>query len=90
VSLLIARGAKPDIEARDGMTPLRRAATSNHYEVVRVLLEAGVDPRGPQSKKPPNDWMRGSATYQAGSPLKLAINNGHSEAVAEAFEVLEA
>lgn len=45
VRLLLAAGANPNWQNRDGQTPMMIAATSNQYDVVYTLLEAGADPR---------------------------------------------
>lgn len=43
--LLIARGAAPDLQLGDGMTPLSMAVNEHKAEAVKILLEAGANPR---------------------------------------------
>lgn len=56
--LLISRGANPDLQLGDGATPLSMAVHEHRVEVVKVLLEAGANPRYT------DDW---TAADQAGS-----------------------
>lgn len=44
LSVLISRGAKPDIYARCGFTPLHVAIINDNYEIVKMLIENGFDP----------------------------------------------
>lgn len=44
VTLLLAKGAKPDIRTKSNRTPLLVAARSGPLESVRLLLAAGADP----------------------------------------------
>ena len=41
VGLLLARGAKPNLADRDGVTPLAHAERRGHREIVRLLRDAG-------------------------------------------------
>ena len=44
VRLLLDHGARVNVEARDGGTPLIAATGSNQIDMVRVLLKHGADP----------------------------------------------
>lgn len=77
---LIAAGADPDHQ--DGLTgrkPLHEAASKNHHAVVKVLLEAGVDPLtsvGLTNKAKAG----GYANHGSGEPaLAYACEHGHVE-----------
>lgn len=52
-----------DAETKNGFTPLCQAAREGHLNVVRLLLDAGVNP----NHKKPDGW----------TPLVLAIGNEH-------------
>ena len=43
VTLLLSRGANPNIQNRDGTTPLMFATTSENIETMKLLLDAGAD-----------------------------------------------
>jgi ankyrin repeat protein len=43
VKLLLSRGANPNIQNKDGMTPLMYATASTNIEVMKLLLNAGAD-----------------------------------------------
>ena len=43
VTLLISRGANPNIQNRDGTTPLMLATLSKNIETMKLLLDAGAD-----------------------------------------------
>jgi Ankyrin repeats (many copies)/Ankyrin repeats (3 copies) len=47
IRYLIAAGAPPDATAAGGVTPLHRAVRNRCSAAVRVLLDAGADPRRP-------------------------------------------
>lgn len=44
VSYLLQNGANPNIQNKDGMTPLMYAASNNHTNIVKCLLDANADP----------------------------------------------
>jgi ankyrin repeat protein len=82
VSELIAAGADPNHERQyNGRRPLHEAADKDHYTVVKVLLEAGVDPLTPIGL---TKYEKDLAYSSPGSPrlaLTLACEHGHVEAV---------
>lgn len=83
--MLVAAGAKPNEDAFDrGLTPLHEAADRNHDGVVKVLLEAGVDPLTPKTQENPGRRCGNSAVTMGHTPLMYACRNGHLEAL-EAF-----
>ena len=45
LALLLSFGADPNQRGINDYTPLHMAASVNHLEAVRILLEAGADPR---------------------------------------------
>ncbi|KAK7189881.1 hypothetical protein DPSP01_008409 [Paraphaeosphaeria sporulosa] len=82
VMKLIRAGAETDSpDERRGLKPLHAAANENRAEVVRVLLEAGVDPLTKKTKEDPGNWC-GNADRSVGhTPLMYACQNGHLEAL---------
>ena len=44
VSALLGRGAKVDVAAETGVTPLKAAISAGHADVVELLLKAGANP----------------------------------------------
>ena len=69
VQLLLDAGAEPDLENRDGFTPLLRSAQNGNKEVVKLLLERGADPN------------KASASKYKYTPLYWAARYGHKELV---------
>ncbi|KAM8976881.1 uncharacterized protein RCH25_036078 [Pelodytes ibericus] len=67
VSLLLEHGADPELEDKDGATPLLVAAYEGQAEVAELLLEAGADP---------DRAGKGRVT-----PLLAAASGGHAETV---------
>ncbi|XP_044147494.1 ankyrin repeat domain-containing protein 50-like [Bufo gargarizans] len=67
VSVLLERGADPQLEDKEGLTPLLVAAYEGQDEVAELLLEAGADP-----DRPGKDQM---------TPLLAAASGGHAETV---------
>jgi len=43
VTLLLSRGANPNVQNLDGMTPLMYATASENAEIMKLLLDAGAD-----------------------------------------------
>lgn len=77
---LIAAGADPDHQdGLSGRKPLHEAARKNHHKVVKVLLEAGVDPL--TSVGLTNHAKAGGyANHGSGEPaLEHACEHGHVE-----------
>eukprot|EP00295_Goniomonas_pacifica_P005612 CAMPEP_0175829722 /NCGR_PEP_ID=MMETSP0107_2-20121207/13509_1 /TAXON_ID=195067 ORGANISM="Goniomonas pacifica, Strain CCMP1869" /NCGR_SAMPLE_ID=MMETSP0107_2 /ASSEMBLY_ACC=CAM_ASM_000203 /LENGTH=210 /DNA_ID=CAMNT_0017142565 /DNA_START=59 /DNA_END=688 /DNA_ORIENTATION=+ len=67
-----ARGANIGNMSEDGITPLNVASAQGHQEVVRTLLEAGMDVN--------------SADRDGVTPLYVASENGHQEVVRTLLE----
>ena len=68
VELLLKHGANPNIENKDGATPLYVASKSykNKKDIVELLLKYGADPN----------------YYESGrAPISAASNNGHTDIV---------
>ncbi|CAH2226182.1 ankyrin repeat domain-containing 50 [Pelobates cultripes] len=67
VSLLLEHGADPELEDKDGVTPLLVAVYEGQAEVAELLLEAGADPnRADKSRM---------------TPLLAAASGGHAEVI---------
>ncbi|SPO06411.1 uncharacterized protein DNG_09100 [Cephalotrichum gorgonifer] len=82
ISALIAAGANPDQDCgRDGLTPLHRAASLNHFEAARVLLEAGVHPMTRKTREHPGRRCGHAARSTGHTPLMYACDNGHLETI---------
>lgn len=67
VSVLLEHGADPELQDKEGLTPLLVAAYEGQEEVAELLLEAGADP-----DRPGKDQM---------TPLLAAASGGHAETV---------
>lgn len=50
VAILLENGADADLDDCEGLKPLHYAAKANQFEVVKILLAAGVDPLTPRTK----------------------------------------
>jgi ankyrin repeat protein len=68
VTLLIARGAQPNISGKDNQTPLFQAAYNGFVPIVDSLLKAGANPNVTESRF-------------GDTPLILAAWKGHMEVV---------
>lgn len=68
VELLLSKGAKVDVKAARGYTPLHKSAFGGHLELTKILLDHGADP--------------GAETDEGRTPLDIAIERGH-DAVAK-------
>ncbi|VUC29009.1 unnamed protein product [Clonostachys rosea] len=83
VSELMIAGADPDHERKyTGHRPLHEAACKNHYEVIRVLLEAGIEPLAPVGVSE-HDYYPYSSPSDKRSALAIACEKGFVEAVNE-------
>ena len=77
---LLAQGADPNGTTEGGQTPLIRAAVSGHTHVVRLLLEAGGDPRSKDSRGlSAIDWAERRGFAELSDLLKQAANTTSSE-----------
>lgn len=82
VTELIAAGADPRHERKyNGRQPLHEAASQNHHKVVKVLLEAGVDPLTPIGLTEHEKAMDHISPGGNRPALTLACEHGHVEAV---------
>ncbi|KAH8660260.1 ankyrin repeat-containing domain protein [Xylariales sp. PMI_506] len=79
---LAAAGANCEKDDNEnGLKPLHEAASRNHYEAVRALLEAGVDPLTPKTRENPGRRCGNAKRTQGETPLEYACRNGHVETV---------
>lgn len=78
VRVLLQAGAAPDKPDRGGWGPIRKAAMFNHFEVVQLLLEEGVDPLTSKSSDEPGFGAESRA------PVEIACSHGHLRSM-EAF-----
>lgn len=68
VTLILEKGAKPDLKMADGSTPLMMAASKGYAEVVTILLKKGANPNFEEVQYAN---QKGSRT-----PLAFACMNG--------------
>ncbi|MCJ1255632.1 hypothetical protein MMC24_003449 [Lignoscripta atroalba] len=78
---LLKHGAKNDLDDCCGLKPLHHAARANHFAVVKLLLESGVDPFAPKTKD--TDRWRGPAGIIGETAVEYACQFGHLETVRE-------
>ncbi len=73
---LLAAASAVDLEApaRDGLTPLLRAAQSNDVELVRVLLDGGADPNAANRFGVTALWL--AATNRNPTIVELLLEHG--------------
>lgn len=86
---LIAAGTEPDQDNVAGLKPLHYAAEKNHHEVVKVLLEAGVNPLTPKTKSESWSGCTPPVCTLGDTPLMYACRHGHLETVKVFFDFLE-
>ncbi|KAI9836516.1 MAG: hypothetical protein M1837_003288 [Sclerophora amabilis] len=79
VAILLDSGANPELDIDIGLQPLHHAAVANNYVAVRLLLEAGVDPRNGRARVPHDIGSKISGD----PPLKYACLCGHTQTVGE-------
>jgi ankyrin repeat protein len=63
-SLLLAKGADPNMPTEDGFTPLHWAADNGHLELVNILLDKGAN-------------LHAAANQDGFMPLHLAVDQNH-------------
>ncbi len=69
IGALLAAGADPGAQAKDGLTPLHVAAQEGQAAAIAALLDGGADP--------------GARAYEYGlTPLHAAASEGHAAAIA--------
>ncbi|KAJ5535052.1 hypothetical protein N7527_001306 [Penicillium freii] len=89
VQVLLANGADPNAEHKEGYNALHIAAKKNHAAVAKLLLTAGVDPLTPKTKEEPGIRCGNAPTSRGETPLMYACYNGHAETVAEFLPFLK-
>jgi len=102
IKLLLARGADPnarlaapvmqrhhtagDRALGDGATPFMRAAKSGDVEVMRLLVEAGADPKLTQANQANALMLAAGLGWRDGSPAAPAYDQGTEEEAIEAIK----
>ncbi|KAJ5914532.1 hypothetical protein N7504_003415 [Penicillium tannophilum] len=85
VQVLIDHAVNPNIEIYEGLKPLHRAGEYNHADLVKVLLNAGVDPlTGKDTSR-----VGRSSYWKDHTALMYACHGGHIEAVTEFLPFLQ-
>ncbi|KAK3321821.1 ankyrin repeat-containing domain protein [Apodospora peruviana] len=79
VRLLLAAGADASIRTRYGETPAILAASQNHPNIVKALVDAGVSPFDTVCLN--NGCVEAISTTCHVSPITMAIEHGHLETV---------
>ncbi|KAL9099788.1 MAG: hypothetical protein Q9163_004761 [Psora crenata] len=77
VSLLLCRGADPNVVYSDGWTPLMLACKKGHSKICQALVEAGAKTGG-QQKCSPEGWTALHVAAMCGHRVitKLLVENG--------------
>jgi ankyrin repeat protein len=81
-SLLLQNGANPNAEDCRGVKPLHEAARKNHAAIVKMLLEAGVDPLTPKTSENHSGRLAGGEkTTKGETAVQYVCQQGHTESV---------
>jgi ankyrin repeat protein len=84
VSLLLQHGAAPDPADFQGLKPLHLAARNNHAGVVRLLLQAGVDPLTLKTQENHRGRIKGGERRTKGeTAVEYVCKLGHTESIVE-------
>ncbi|GFF30153.1 putative ankyrin repeat protein RF_0381 [Aspergillus udagawae] len=73
--ILLEAGADPSIQTEGGETVLQRAISGNHINIVRLLLDAGVDVNAQESLHGHTDLLK-AAHWGADDSLRLLLKAG--------------
>lgn len=88
VALLALGNVDPNSDDAVGWRPIHYAARANHHKVVRVLLDAGVDPLTWKSREHTGQ-MCGNAKGSTGeTAVEYAVKAGHTETILELIPYL--
>ncbi|CEL03332.1 hypothetical protein ASPCAL04488 [Aspergillus calidoustus] len=78
---LMEFGASPDESDDRGLNALHHAARRDHHATVQVLIDAGVSPITPMTKKPPSLKHLNDESLAGGTSLGEASRNGCVESI---------
>ena len=84
VKLLLNKGADPNMENLNGLTPLHRAAYHGTRDMVKLLLDNGAEPdRADRDGRTPLHWAA-LREYDSKGVYKLLLNGGADPEVRDA------
>lgn len=81
VALLLRHVEDPDLDDSVGWKPLHYAAQANHYKVVKLLLEAGVDVMTPKTREHPGRRCGNARRTTGETSWYYAVLSGNIETV---------
>lgn len=81
VAVLLSYGAQKDVDDRRGYKPLIVAACKNCHQVVKLLLEAGVDPFTHKTRESPGRYCGNAKSTLGDTTVEYACEFNHSETV---------
>ncbi len=82
VLLLLESGAIPNAEDCRGVKPIHEAVRKNHASIVRVLLEAGVDPLTPKTRENQERMlMCGEIITKGETAVEYVCIQGHTDTI---------
>ena len=88
-SLLLHNGANSDAEDCHGVKPLHEAARKNFASIIKMLLQAGVDPLTPKTRENHNSRMRsGERSTKGETAVEYVCQQGHTESILVMFPFL--
>ena len=76
VTLLLSRGANPNVQNRDGMTPLMYATASENAEIMKLLLDAGADATIQQNSSNARTALRIANEFRFADGIRLLQERG--------------
>uniref|UniRef100_A0A6C0K769 Ubiquitin-like domain-containing protein n=1 Tax=viral metagenome TaxID=1070528 RepID=A0A6C0K769_9ZZZZ len=76
VTLLLSRGANPNVQNLDGMTPLMYATAAENAEIMKLLLDAGADTTMQQNSSNRRTALRIANEFRFADGIRLLQERG--------------